>query len=142
MSKPKKSDSAAFTITSDKELNDHKAIEALRASFARLHAGIDIFSQKDFFIQDPTAIENAEGTGMPSWSVGSAHHIHSLIAFLLSKIKFLSASIRSKSRSTSLSFEPSSSSNHQKPMTIDVEFSFIFQPISTVSIILPHHSTC
>lgn len=69
MSKPKKSDSAAFTITSDKDEDDHKAIEALRASLTRLHAGIDIFSQRDFLIQDPNAIENAEGTGMPSWSV-------------------------------------------------------------------------
>lgn len=69
MSKTKKSDNAAFTLTSDKNEDDHKAIEALRASFARLNAGIDIFSQKDFLIQDPNAIENAEGTGMPSWSV-------------------------------------------------------------------------
>ncbi|QDS68690.1 hypothetical protein FKW77_002712 [Venturia effusa] len=67
MSKTKKSDNAAFTITSDKNEDDHKAIDAVRASFARLNAGIDIFSQKDFLIQDPNAIENAEGTGMPSW---------------------------------------------------------------------------
>ncbi|TID13498.1 hypothetical protein E6O75_ATG11414 [Venturia nashicola] len=67
MSKPKKPDSAAFTIASDKDEDDHKTIEALRASFTRLHAGIDMFSQRDFLIQDPNAIENAEGTGMPSW---------------------------------------------------------------------------
>lgn len=67
MSKQLKADAAAHTITSDKDIYDHQTIDALRTSFARLHAGIDIFTQRDFLASDP--LENVENTGLPSWLV-------------------------------------------------------------------------